>query len=503
MDFATFDYHKLAAALGPTIERSIEKHVTATLGQQFQSPGPVHAAAPFTAQTDSSGMHNGHTDDVIVCKKETLEVILGGLEMLSAEQLVMILKKLGMTPPESERTEKQALSVTVTTELRSQLLAPMQHSQVAALPNQEWTRSPDITEGTAVLIRGLSNGAYNGMMGCCQSFDAAKDRWQVRLQGLQGDQIIAVKAENLVPQGSVETWEATNIDSSGASERTQHVAGEPSSVQPRFREEEEEESFSEEVAKADLVLVKSRDQQGIVVDVDMETSSCTVKLADGREVDTMWSGVVKLGRKDAGAWQAKTQPYAIQPEEHIPKCPICQRAVDAGDIRKLKCNCDTWLHAEPCLRQFLGQENPVCPTCRAPQPSARPQSQASVPANNRDRSRNRSSRNLSSDENNSNSEGNRGSSDEDPFREYEAIDPREFVRQYGRWPHLIPGQPPTPNNLRPSQRRPWGPRRQQNRGDFNSEEMSDVMGEMFETMLGFGDPRRMPQNRVRGFHYRG
>eukprot|EP00973_Karenia_brevis_P037572 5184681-Karenia_brevis.AAC.1 len=49
--------------------------------------------------------------------------------------------------------------------------------------------------------------------------------------------------------------------------------------------------------KANLVVVESRDRKGTVVDVDIESRSCTVRLDDGAEVDTLWSGLNTLGRK--------------------------------------------------------------------------------------------------------------------------------------------------------------------------------------------------------------
>jgi len=469
----------LADALGPTIEQSVQKHVSAALDEKLKSSWSLNSNLPFLATPGGVGMETGH-EDVIVLKKDTFEALMSGLESLSASQLVTLLTKLDVEPAESECTEKDALLAL----LRGKFSSPPP-DHCFQNQGQDTTSSIELAEGSEVVIQGLSKVAYNGMVGRCQSFDESKERWQVKLQG--GEKI-SVKPENLVPKGSIETWD----DFSNALRTSENSTGESSCKLKRSN------SFSEEVEKADLVLVEKRDRQGTVVDVDIESRSCTVRLEDGIEVDTLWSGVIKLGRKDPDELQRQPKVGARKNEESFPKCPICQRAVDAGDIRKLNCKCDTWLHAQPCLRQFLEQDEPVCPTCREPQPRARSQAQSSSAGADLDAREN-----------------------DDPSDAYEEVDPRDYFCQYGPWPHLIygpcphmpNGPPPTPNHLRPGEQCPFGPphhppcqhypdydgsgyrrpdRHRENRSSQSPmEEMRDLIG----SMLGLG-----PRLRVRGFH---
>jgi len=179
-----------------------------------------------------------------------------------------------------------------------------------------------------------------------------------------------------------------------------------------------------------------------------------VKLTDGSEVDVMWSGVIKLSRKDQTVVSEPEGPNRKNVDDHLPKCPVCLRPSDAGNLRRLTCNCDTWYHAD-CLKQLLDKPDPRCPTCRKPQPNGKPDQ---IPSNGQAAPGHPSP--------GPRSDSDSESADYDSFDRYERVDPRDRLCRYGTWPHLIcgpcphcpNGPPPTPMQLNVGETCPWGPR---------------------------------------------
>jgi len=63
----------------------------------------------------------------------------------------------------------------------------------------------ELQPGVAVALHGLNAAELNGKGGTCESWDATKGRWNVRLYG---GEFKALKAENLQPIGKLESFAA-------------------------------------------------------------------------------------------------------------------------------------------------------------------------------------------------------------------------------------------------------------------------------------------------------